>query len=264
MYKGALFFDYDGTLTDKNEKIHRPTAKTLEAIDKMRSKGYLICLATGRSLTYIPESGIDFDCMITNNGGYTFYRNEVLLKKAFDKKLVKEMFDYFNKNGIIFVAENERSCYVNKIDDPLFLEKIHMFNLNTSYFKPYNNENEDFYKLLLIYPDNSYFNGFESVFGKAVKITLPHLGLTSCDVNPLGISKADGINAILKRFSISLDNAYAFGDGGNDLDMLSAVKHSVVMGNHSPLLEGKGEYVTDTVKNEGIYKALCHYGLLEE
>ena len=56
----------------------------------------------------------------------------------------------------------------------------------------------------------------------------------------------------------------AFGDGGNDIDMLLAVKNSVVMGHHSPLLDGKGDFVTDTVKNEGIYKALLHYQLLEE
>ena len=46
--------------------------------------------------------------------------------------------------------------------------------------------------------------------------------------------------------------------------MLLAVKNSVVMGHHSPLLDGKGDFVTDTVKNEGIYKALLHYQLLEE
>ena len=46
--------------------------------------------------------------------------------------------------------------------------------------------------------------------------------------------------------------------------MLNAVKHSVVMGDHSALLDNMGEFVTDTVKNEGIYKSFVHYGLIEE
>lgn len=262
MYKGVLFFDYDGTLTDKNEKIFFPTEKTRSAIKLLQKKGYIACLATGRSLVYVPQSEIDFDCMITNNGGYTFYKNNVLLKKPFEKELIKEMFEYFNKKGIVFVAENEKHCYVNRINDPNFLEKIHMFNLEQKIFTPYNNEDEDFYKLLLIYPSNDFLPDFRKNFGDKIKITLPHLGLTSCDVNPLGVSKSDGIKAILDYFKISSKNAYAFGDGGNDIDMLNSVKHSVVIGHHSPLLDGMGEFVTDTVKNEGIYKAFLHYGLL--
>jgi len=264
MYKGAIFFDYDGTLVDRSEKIHIPTPTTVRAIELMKDKGYLICLATGRSLPYVPESGIDFDCMITANGGFTFHKDTVLLQKPFDKNLLEEMFDYFNKNDIVCISENEKNCYVNKYEDENFLEKIHGFNLTQSQFKPYNNEKEDFYKLLVIYHRHEEFEAFEKVFGSRVSATLPHLGLTSCDVNPLGITKADGIKAITDHFSIPFENTYAFGDGGNDIDMLKAVKHPVVMGTHSSLLDSIGEYITDTVKNEGIYKALMHYRLLED
>ena len=264
LYKGVLFFDYDGTLVDKNEKIFFPTEKTISSLKNLQNNGYALCLATGRSLSYVPECGIDFDCMITNNGGYTFYKNEVLCKKPFDKSIVNEMFDYCSHNDIIAVGENENSCYCNNIKSPMFLEKIHMFNLTEDLFKQYNGEDEDIYKFFIIYPDHSYFKKFEEKFSSRTKITLPHLGLTSCEINPMGVSKQYGVDAILKRFSLTKENAYAFGDGGNDIDMLLAVKNSVVMGHHSPLLDGKGDFVTDTVKNEGIYKALLHYGLLEE
>ena len=112
--------------------------------------------------------------------------------------------------------------------------------------------------------ENEDFDEIEKMFGSRVSATLPHLGLTSCDVNPLGVTKADGIRAIVEHFGIPFENTYAFGDGGNDIDMLKAVKHAVVMGQHSALLDNIGEYVTDTVKNEGIYKALMHYKLLED
>ena len=31
---------------------------------------------------------------------------------------------------------------------------------------------------------------------------------------------------------------------------------------HDPMLDPYTEYVTDTVENDGIYKALLHYGLI--
>ena len=40
-YKGIVFFDYDGTLTDENEKIFTPTEKTKKAIDALNENGYL-------------------------------------------------------------------------------------------------------------------------------------------------------------------------------------------------------------------------------
>ena len=264
MYKGALFFDYDGTLIDRRENIFKPTPKTIEALEAAQAKGYLVCLATGRSLSYMPETGINFDCVITDNGGYVVYKNQELLRNPFDKTLLKEMFEYFNKNNIVCVSENENNCYVNFYDDENFLEKIHAFNLEQSQFKPYNGEDEDIYKLFLIYHHHEEFEEFYKLFGSRVSATLPHLGLTSCDVNPPGVTKADGIKAIVEHFGLSYENTYAFGDGGNDIDMLNAVKHSVVMGDHSALLDNMGEFVTDTVKNEGIYKSFVHYGLIEE
>ena len=55
---------------------------------------------------------------------------------------------------------------------------------------------------------------------------------------------------------------YAFGDSSNDLDMIKAAGHGVIMGHHDPVLEPYAEYITDTVENDGLYKAMEHYGLI--
>ena len=38
-YKGAVFFDVDGTLVDERLKIYHPTPKTAEAIGRLRIFG---------------------------------------------------------------------------------------------------------------------------------------------------------------------------------------------------------------------------------
>ena len=48
----------------------------------------------------------------------------------------------------------------------------------------------------------------------------------------------------------------------NDLDMIKVAGHGVIMGHHDPVLEPYAEYITDTVENDGLYKAMEHYGLI--
>ena len=48
----------------------------------------------------------------------------------------------------------------------------------------------------------------------------------------------------------------------SDFDMIKAAGHGVIMGHHDPGLEPYAEYITDTVENDGLYKAMEHYGLI--
>lgn len=54
----------------------------------------------------------------------------------------------------------------------------------------------------------------------------------------------------------------AFGDGGNDIPMLMHVPLSVAMGNAKEDVKSIASYVTDTVENDGIYKAMKHFQLI--
>ena len=82
------------------------------------------------------------------------------------------------------------------------------------------------------------------------------------EVVPKGYSKGTAIDFILKHFGLGLDDAYVFGDSSNDLAMFTYGKHTVALGHHDPVLDPYTEYVTDTVENDGLMKAMAHYGLI--
>ena len=75
------FFDIDGTLIDFHRK--QISAKTVEALKRLRARGVILCLATGRSPLELPHfSGIEFDVYLTFNGfngSYCFNSSQVLL-----------------------------------------------------------------------------------------------------------------------------------------------------------------------------------------
>ncbi len=54
----------------------------------------------------------------------------------------------------------------------------------------------------------------------------------------------------------------AFGDGENDMEMLSAAGIGVAMGNALPCVKEIADYVTETVEQDGILRALQNFRLL--
>ena len=66
-----IFFDIDGTLVDMQTK--RISAKTIEALQRLKANGIKICIATGRSPISLPKfDGVDFDAYLTFNGSYCY------------------------------------------------------------------------------------------------------------------------------------------------------------------------------------------------
>ena len=64
------------------------------------------------------------------------------------------------------------------------------------------------------------------------------------------------MQAVLDYFSLSREEALAFGDGDNDIDMLEQVGFGIAMGNGSEALKSVANYVTKKSTNDGIYYAL--------
>ena len=54
----------------------------------------------------------------------------------------------------------------------------------------------------------------------------------------------------------------AFGDGGNDIPMLRHVGIGVAMGNAENDVKQVADYVTASVDEDGIEKALRHFGVI--
>ena len=202
-YKGAVFFDYDGTLTDKDFKIFIPTHKTTEAIKHLKKNGYIVCLSTGRNRKYIPQFEIEFDCMSTTNGGCTLCNDKIIGQRVFDKNTLLSLTEYFKNNNMIYVLERPDKCFVNLPKDSLFNRMISLYSVNKNLFTPLNNEiPPDINKILLIYRNREQLKPMLDKFSSKAKITSPDLSVTSCDINPLGVTKANGVYDVCKYFNI--------------------------------------------------------------
>ena len=63
-------------------------------------------------------------------------------------------------------------------------------------------------------------------------------------------------------FDIPLEDTIAIGDSNNDLPMLEFAGLSIGMQKSDADVLSTVDYVTDTVENDGIYKAMKHFHLI--
>ena len=73
------------------------------------------------------------------------------------------------------------------------------------------------------------------------------------DIIPISGGKGAGIQKVLAYYGLTPEDAMAFGDGNNDIEMFQAVGHSVAMGNASPDLKSIASEVCRPCAEDGIY-----------
>ena len=82
------------------------------------------------------------------------------------------------------------------------------------------------------------------------------------DLNLKGIDKSVAARRVMEYYGYTLDEAMAFGDGGNDVPIVRDVGVGVAMGNACEELKSVADYITESVDEDGIERALLHFGLI--
>lgn len=261
-YKGAVFFDFDGTLADENLQIYKPLPKTIEGIQKLKENGYMVGIATGRAKCYVPDVDIDFDCYVTTNGAYAEVDNEEIFNSCMSTEELRILLDFFHENGIGYVLESQDKCYWSDTGREDFIRMVNTFHIDLSCFAPIVDLSAiKTNKLMVEFQREEQFDRFKEAFDDRYVITR-HRTHPSGDVGKTGIDKSVGIHAVMEHFGLALQDTYAFGDGENDLQMLSVVGCGIAMKNHAAILDTVAKRIAGGVDEDGIYYELKDLGLI--
>lgn len=99
---------------------------------------------------------------------------------------------------------------------------------------------------------------FDAATGPAVNVVDSGFGggFGYFDVVQPGVSKATGIRVLMDAFGIDASEVMAFGDAGNDAEMLRLAGVGVAMGNASDELKSIADLVCDPCEEQGVLKVL--------
>ncbi|MCR4618202.1 MAG: HAD-IIB family hydrolase [Lachnospiraceae bacterium] len=258
----AVFFDIDGTLWDGKLRIPESTKI---GIKKLREAGHLAFINSGRARSNILDDellGLGFDGIVAACGNYVEYKGEVIFNNCLSPEEVRIIIDTADSCNMPIVLEGPEVHYISPdgFDKDPYVD--YLFNklgdralLTTQYDGKHdiNKFSSD------VFPETDYETVKKNIFGFVDPIN--HDGIVH-EFIPKGTSKADGIRLICDRLGIDISDTYAIGDSNNDIDMLSGAGHGICMGGGMEKAVKASEYVTDTLENDGLYKALEHYKLI--
>ena len=252
----AVFFDIDGTLV--SFQTHCVPQSAIDAIGILRSKGIRVFIASGRQYALINNLGsLQFDGYVTINGALTLIDGKMVDSHPIpptDLKLVSKYLESNNKFPCFFVTQNSillnySNADVEEIRQLINFPKIPVANIDTL------SGEEPIYQLIAFFRENDESN---------IMQCLPHCTTARwhplfADVVASGVSKVVGMERICQHFGISQSETMAFGDGGNDIEMLQWAGVGIAMGNATDEVKKYANYVTSDVDNNGIFNAVKHF-----
>ena len=259
----AIFFDIDGTLVDEQKEMSLSTGIALQ---KLKQKGIKLIIATGRPQQVAYElkskSPIEFDAWIMVNGQSCVCENQTILDKFISLDKVKKALKYFDDHNIGAVLATNKGTFVNLERDRLSVEMKRV--KDTKGYPLIDMSNIDTYNFYQMMPR---VHKKEKEREKEVMDILSGCKALrwsdiSMDIILEDSGKDKGMDIVLNYYGIDLENTMAFGDGENDIDMLVHAGIGVAMGNCMKGVRKYADYITESVNDDGVYKALKKHNVI--
>lgn len=258
----SLFFDIDGTLV--SFATHEIPISTVRALERAKANGIGIYISTGRPTQIITNLGAIahlIDGYITVNGALCLVGDHVVSCAPIPAEAVKTLVDDAVANDYTMLVVGERDVRLfnpKPVFDKVFFEELAVSNIDTSLPADEVLESQ---RILQCSPF------FTAEHETALMERMPqcvsgrwHPAFT--DITACEADKGKGLEKMAAYLGLDLSETMAFGDGGNDTAILRRAGIGVAMGNANDEAKAAADYITASVDDDGIEKALLHFGLI--
>lgn len=258
----VVFFDIDGTVVDNDTQIIPES--TVRAVEALGRNGHIAVVNTGRPYSHIDPRvrRLAFQGWICGCGMDVRMGGEVFQHLEPDDALCRFVVEKCGEFGMDPLLESDDGSIVLTHMDhlhPTVAREAEQMRSKGFQVYPYS-EHPHFMKLVTF--DTPGCRRAEFLTAMEPYFTCIDRGNTMLELVIKGCSKANGMNLLLSRLGVPQQDTLAIGDSTNDLPMFSVAAHTVCMGGGMEELKREAEYITAPVLDDGIEKALKHYGLI--
>lgn len=257
-----IAFDLDGTLLDDWKNV---PDRNLRALEKAKEAGIELVPATGRLYKAVPEflkEMCRYFMLINGAKVYDSLEDKVVHEANIPCDLAMRIYDY---------ADTIDCTYDAYIDDRAFMTKriwdhFEDYIIDKNYAASMKKLREPVPDLKRMIYERQYSVQKIQYFFRTceerdaqleiVKRKFPELATTmslgsNVEINIKEANKGAGLKAVCRTAGIPIENAAAFGDGTNDLEMISAAGIGVCMRNGAEDCINAADIVTEYDNNNG-------------
>ncbi len=252
-----VFFDIDGTLIDINKKIM--TKRIEEALIGLKRNKIIICIATGRPLKSVPHfPNVEFDAFLTFNASYCCTKNEIIYKNPIRLSDVQTIIENAKRIQRPVSIASEARIGANGKDQDL-IDYFAISDQSVEIVEDFDDlTKEDIYQIMIGCYKEEYDQILSDVEGAKITAWWPR----AVDIIPSNGGKGLGVEKVLEYYHLKKEEALAFGDGTNDIEMLQAVGTGVAMGNATNDVKDIADDICGSVAEDGIYFYCKKYHLI--
>lgn len=262
------FFDIDGTLAWQDPKLVQelpegerdlspyPNETVAQAIRAFVANGNKAFICTGRALSCIHPKLLELPWagIICLAGGHVELGGQAIRDLAMTPGTLQRLAPYLEQsnevirfeglNGVVRMSAEapEAPGYARTVGDAI--TQLQHFGA---------------YKILM---STSLANRIARDKELEPLLCFNELELEVTEISPRECNKRAGIQAVLDALDPNHGTVYGIGDASNDISLMNAVDIGIAMGNAPDYLKKRADYITDSVGNDGVVKALEHFKLI--
>lgn len=252
--------DVDGTFVRSDYTYDVPRFKCILSV--MKNAGCHFVVASGNQYYQLRDlfpGYYDELSFVAENGAFVKDRKELIFTADMPKETVDFVIDVcreYSEVQNVLCGVNSAYCQRENVSQEFFdLTGIYYHRLQ--WVDDFKKVTDQILKFAPTVPEEKtyfYYDIFrERLKGKVEPTTSGH---GSIDLIVPGCHKASGLKRLVERWGISPEQCAAFGDGGNDIEMLNYCGYSYAMENAPQNVKDAAKYICPSNEEDGVLVTL--------
>ncbi|MDR3221466.1 MAG: Cof-type HAD-IIB family hydrolase [Candidatus Accumulibacter sp.] len=249
-----FFFDIDNTLLDHRTLTVPPSA--LSAIDGLKRAGHTVAVATGRAYGHARPivDQVRPDYVISQNGACILQGGELVFSVPLPRWRLAALFDWMSARGHYFGVNEGDSGYLSA-RTPMTTAPLDTVAMPYRFDRPIHLE-RDVYQGWLFFDESLDASLIPAIHARFPEFAMLRWHRWAVDVQLRAVNKWTACQWVMARTGFSPEQAVAFGDGPNDLEMLRGVGLGIAMDNGHPDLKAVAGRIAPAPHLDGIARML--------
>ncbi|MDA3812495.1 MAG: HAD family hydrolase [Spirochaetaceae bacterium] len=263
--KKIFAFDVDGTLVNRDGNIDSYTKNILSSLTPPEHYPILVSARPLRNLLNLSYMlwGNE-QIIIAYNGAVIAENGSILIDFPLSTSVVEKLIYYGRKNQCELGVYCGADWFVESFG-PLLEEESKIVGF-LPIVLPSLDEivSRRVHKVLVLGDAVNINHLFKTIHSENIPVNACFSKYNYGEIVSEGVSKASAISLVCKHLGIPFNEVIAFGDGENDLEMISKAGIGVAMDNAVKSVKDIADFITDSNENGGVGKALKRLGYVGE